>query len=143
MLRLEWTSGNYLVRPPCSKESQLEKVSQDYVQSSSEYLQDWKLHNISGQFVPAFDDCILICIHCLFSHWALLRRVCSLSLHSSGIYRHCSDITELSLLHAEQSQLSQLLSVRCSKPLIIFVALHWACSRTPMSVFYWHAQELA
>lgn len=66
-----------------------------------------------------------------------------LSLQPSGIYRHCSDIIELSLLHAEQSQLSQLLSVRCFNPLIIFAALHWACSRTSGSAFSWHAQEWA
>ena len=40
---------------PLPKQDQLEQVAQDCVQSSSEYLQGWRLHNSSGQTVPVFD----------------------------------------------------------------------------------------
>lgn len=55
-MRLEWSSRNHLVQLHCSKEGQLEKVSWGYVQSGFEYIQEWDLHNITGQFLPAFDD---------------------------------------------------------------------------------------
>lgn len=66
----------------------------------------------------------------------------AISLSSHQVF---TDITEVSLLHAEQLQLSHLLSVRCCNSVIIFVALHWACSRASMSPFSWHipAQEWA
>ena len=34
------------------KQGQLQQVAQDHVQSGFEYLQGWRLHNLSGQPIP-------------------------------------------------------------------------------------------
>lgn len=40
---------------PLSKQGQAEQVAQDHVQSATEYLQEQRLHNLSGQPVPVFE----------------------------------------------------------------------------------------
>ena len=38
-----------MVQPPLLKQGHPEPVAQDYVQMAVEYLQGWRLHNLSGQ----------------------------------------------------------------------------------------------
>jgi len=51
-LRLEGTSGCHLVQPPLLKQGHLEPVVQDHVQTAFEYVQRWRLYNLSGQSMP-------------------------------------------------------------------------------------------
>lgn len=41
--------GDHVVQHPGSKQGQLEWVAKGYVFLSFEYLQEWKLHSVSGQ----------------------------------------------------------------------------------------------
>ena len=71
------------------KQSHLELVVQDLVQMAFEYLQEWTLHNFSGNLYqcqsPLLQKCVSwcwrwtfhvsVCAHCLWScHWAPLKR---------------------------------------------------------------------
>lgn len=47
--RLDGNSGDHLVQSPCSKQGQLELVSQGCLQSS---LQGWRLYSLSGPLAP-------------------------------------------------------------------------------------------
>ena len=51
-LRLEGTSGGHVVQTPLLKESYLELVAPDHVQTAFEYPQGWRFHKLSGQPVP-------------------------------------------------------------------------------------------
>jgi len=53
--RLEAPLRDHLVQPPYSKQVQLQQVAQGRIQASFEYLQRWRLHNVSGQHVPVSD----------------------------------------------------------------------------------------
>jgi len=80
--------------PPCSEHGHLNQVALDHVQSSFKYLQGWRVHNLSGQYVPVFEHphskfflglngiyCISAFAHCLLScYWLPLRKVWSLFL---------------------------------------------------------------
>ena len=48
-LRLEGTSEGDLVQHPWLEQGHLEQFAQDHVQKAFEYLQGWRLHNLSGQ----------------------------------------------------------------------------------------------
>lgn len=48
-LKLEGTFGGHLVQLPLSEKGLLELVAEDPVQMIFEYLQGWRLYNISGQ----------------------------------------------------------------------------------------------
>jgi len=50
-LRLERTSGDHLVQPPCSSSDTQSQLSRT-VQAASECLQGWRLHHFSGEHVP-------------------------------------------------------------------------------------------
>lgn len=45
---LEGTPRTNLVQPSCSKQCQLQHVTKDHVQLSSECLQGWRLHKLLG-----------------------------------------------------------------------------------------------
>ena len=45
--KLEGTSGDHQVRAPCSKQSQLEQFADGHIHLASEYLQEFRLHNLS------------------------------------------------------------------------------------------------
>jgi len=85
------------------KQGCLGQFSQVHVQTAFEYLQRWRLHNLSRQPVPvlghphsekAFPDIqrkhlVSVCALCLWScHWAGLKRAWlhPLCTHPSGIY---------------------------------------------------------
>lgn len=55
--RLEGTCGGCLVQPllRAGPASSLEPAAQGLAQASSEFLQGWWLHRLSGQLVPVFD----------------------------------------------------------------------------------------
>lgn len=82
-----------------------------------EYLQEGRLHNLSGNPVPV--------VH---------------HLHSKVVH---NVYTKPSLLQAEQIHLSQFFfsEERCSSPTVIFMALHWTLSSSSKSLLYWGAQD--
>lgn len=55
-LRLEGASGDRLVPPCCSQQAQLQQVAQGCSHVGFEYLQAWRLCNLSGQPVLLPDD---------------------------------------------------------------------------------------
>lgn len=61
-LRLEGTFGDHLVQAP-------PQVAEDHVQTALEYLQGWRLHNLSGQPVPvcSYPSQLWVVLVCLFS----------------------------------------------------------------------------
>lgn len=69
-LRWEGTSGNHLLQP-LSKQGQAQQDAQGHVQSASEYLQEQRLHNLSGQPVPVFDH-LHSELHFLMYKWIFL-----------------------------------------------------------------------
>ena len=110
---------------PLLKEGHLKLIAQDHVQMAFEHLQGVRLHNLSGQPVPVLCDphskkvfphvqreppVFQFVPHCLWCcHWAPLKRAWFLPLCTppSCIYIHWGYPSKLSLLQAEQSQLSQ------------------------------------
>lgn len=52
---LAGTSGDHLLRPPCSKQDQLQQITLNGVQWGFEYQQGWRLHNLTAQPVSVFD----------------------------------------------------------------------------------------
>lgn len=92
--------------------------SQGYVQSGSEYLQEWRLWTISEPAVPMFDlahhkkNCFLmfkrifLCFHlclCLLSTGITKKSLTSSFFTPSGIYLGWKDPTKSPFLHTEQS----------------------------------------
>lgn len=54
--KLEGISGDCLVQSPHSKQGQWQPAAQGCVLLEFGYLSWWRLHNLSGQFVPVFDQ---------------------------------------------------------------------------------------
>ena len=50
-LRLDRSSGDHLVQLLCSEQGHMQHSAQDCVQSGFEYLQGWRLHNLSGKLL--------------------------------------------------------------------------------------------
>jgi len=138
--------GRDLWRPPCpnlpAKVSCLWQVAQESVQVSSKYHQRRQLHNLSGQPVPmlchphskeAFScsyetSCVPVCVHYpLFCCCAPLKRAWLPLSVSSQLNRPRS--------------LSCSSKGRCSRSPIIFVALHYALSRSSLSFLNGEAQN--
>lgn len=56
LLRLQGTSGDRLVQLRCSQQGQLEETTTGSLQWDFEYVQGWRLHDLSTQLMPVFDD---------------------------------------------------------------------------------------
>lgn len=85
-------------------------------------------------------SCVAVCAHCL---WAPLKRdvLHLLCVFPSGFFAYFDKVLK-NLLQAEQAQLSVFPShVRCSSPLITFVALCWTLSTMSISLFCWGGQN--
>lgn len=54
-MNVKETPGDQVIQPLCSDQGLLEQLAEEHVQSDSEHLQGWKLHNLSGKPVPVFD----------------------------------------------------------------------------------------
>lgn len=77
LLQLERVSGNHLLQPSAQTRVYLKLVSQSHIQVGFGYLQQWRLHSLSGQPMPVFStlrvqegffmlnsiSCTLICVH--------------------------------------------------------------------------------
>jgi len=79
------------------KQGHLKPSAQDHVQMASEYSQELRLHNLSGQSAPILGhchskkcfcwcsegtSCVSVWGHCLLScHWTTLKRVSSALVH--------------------------------------------------------------
>lgn len=87
--------------------------------------------------------CILVCL--LSWLWAPLRRVwpCRLYHHPHQVLIHIDKVS-LSVLFPRlnnPSSISLSLYIRCSNPLIFFMALCWTPSNMSMSLLFWLAQH--
>ena len=121
-LRLEGASGNRLVPPHCSRQAQLQQVTQGCSHLGFEYLQGWRLRNLSGQTVllpdhPHHKNQLFLCTH----------RISRTSLHACCLLPgHWAD--------------------RSQPPHQVFIhtdGLCWTHSSMSMSVLYWGAQTWA
>lgn len=77
----------------CSKQDQLELVSQILVYLDFEYLHEWRLYGMSGQLVPIVCShslcnifCISACVCCFLSYQSMLPR--RVRLHLLFSYLH-------------------------------------------------------
>lgn len=134
---------------PLLNQGHLEPDAQNHVQMAFKFLEEWRLHNLSGQSVPElghphseilFHDvqnllCFSLCTYCLWScHWLSLKRAwfCPFCTLAPGIY--VSKIAPSCLFSRLNSCLSLSSYQRCSSTVMIFVALFWRLSSTSISL---------
>lgn len=129
-VRMDGTSEDHLVQSPCSKQGQLMQFAKDHVQLSSEWLQGWRLQNLSRQPVHVYNhfcrkkkslsyvwmECHVFSVGLLplglslGTAWKNLTPA-SLLHHFIYVYGWPPSPSEPSLLRAKQRQLSQLFHV--------------------------------
>ena len=131
---------------------QLQQVAQDCNQLGFEYLEVWRLHNISGQ--PIFNDlhkqisillclrrisCMSVCACCLlFLSLASLRWMVHFLYSPHQRFIHIDEISLCLLFSRLYSPSSHRLFLydRCSSPFIIVVAQCWTCYNKSVSLLY-------
>lgn len=58
-MKLEKASGGHLVQPLVPRRGNLDQIAQDLFQSSFEYLQGWRLYNLSGGLVQGLPSLLV------------------------------------------------------------------------------------
>ena len=145
---------------PLLKQGHLEPAAQEHIQTASEYLQGWRIHNLPRQPVPVLDH-----PHSdkVFPHVQreppMFQFVPIASGPVTGHHRAepgsiylapllqvliNTDEIPLSLLFSRLNSLSSFsLSSQesCSCPFVSLVARRWTLSSMSMSLLYWGAQN--
>ena len=132
------------------KQGHLQPVVQDHVQRAFNYLQGWRLHNLSGHPVPVLGH-----LHSEKGFLDIQREppVFQFLLIASGPvtghhWKEPGSVTfspsPLVFTFFKKSFASRHICfsyIRCSSPLIILMARYWFLSSMSMSVLYWEAQN--
>lgn len=137
------------------KQDQLQQVAQDCIQPSFEYVQQWRLHNLSGKTVSVttfmvkkyfcFSWCFSLCPLALFLSVGTTEKNLSVSSqipftrHLYTFMRH-----PLSLLFSRVNRPSSLKVSsykRSSSSFTVFIVLHWTQISNSVSFLYWRTQN--
>lgn len=152
---LEGITVGHLVQAPCSSTVTLEHMAPDCAQMFLEYFHWGRFHNLSKQPVP-----VLSHLHSIIRHIQVELPVHHLLPIASGPipWHHWEEPGSILLAPSFrywQTLMRFTLSVisfwgwtspvslweRCFSLLIIFVALHWTCSVSSLSLLSWGAQN--
>ena len=144
---------------PLFQQGHLEPVARVHVQIAFEYLHGWKLYNLPGHPVLVLGHrhgkkCLLMFRgNLLYFSLCPLAVVLSLSTMEKSLapsslhppFRYLLTLMRPHWAFSSPDRTVPALSLssveRCSRPLIIFMALHWTLSSMSMSLLHWRAHS--